>query len=157
MSSILLSPRTGGDPAQRETHQHPTSFVCCPVLCGVTCSYVSHDTFIYTSTSNFFRMLPCVVFCALANARQTAKISVDSNLWARKQRENCIRGTELRVARGSVGAEAPPPPRTQPKSRFESVPRDTEKSEFLDSVDFESVAISAESVIVEYMHNAYQS
>jgi len=33
-------------------------------------------------------------------------------------------GRKLRVARGSVGAEAPPPPRAQPKSQFESVYRE---------------------------------
>jgi len=33
-------------------------------------------------------------------------------------------GRKLRVARGSVGAEAPPPPRAQPKSHFESVYRE---------------------------------
>jgi len=43
--------------------------------------------------------------------------SVGSKLWAWKQ-EIGVRGTELWVARGSVGAEAPPPPRAQPKFQF---------------------------------------
>jgi len=63
----------------------------------------------------------CDVFCALANALQPSKTSVVSKFCARKQRKNGIRGTEseFQVARGSVGAEAPPPPRAQPKSQFE--------------------------------------
>jgi len=35
----------------------------------------------------------------------------------------------------------------QPKSQIEFVPRDTEESEFFDSVDFGGVAISGETVI----------
>jgi len=35
----------------------------------------------------------------------------------------------------------------KPKSQFEFVPRDTEKSEFLDLVDFGGVAISVETVV----------
>jgi len=36
------------------------------------------------------------------------------------------------MARGSCGAKAPQPPRAQPRSQCESVPRDAEESEFLD-------------------------
>jgi len=39
------------------------------------------------------------------------------------------------------------PARDQPKSQFEFVPQDTEKSEFLDLADLGGVAISVESVI----------
>jgi len=53
----------------------------------------------------------------------------------------------LRVVRGSVGPEAPPLLRAQPNSHFEFVPRDSEKSEFLDLVDFGDVAFSAETFI----------
>jgi len=56
--------------------------------------------------------------------------------------------SELREARGSVGAEAPPPPHAQPKSQFELVLRDTEKSDFLDVMDCGGVATSVESIIV---------
>jgi len=58
------------------------------------------------------------------------------------------------MARGSCGAKAPPPPRAQPKSRFEFVPRDTEDSEFLDFkqwlkvADLGDVAFSVENVIL---------
>jgi len=37
-----------------------------------------------------------------------------------------------------------------PKSHFEFVPRDTEKSEFLDSADFEGVANSVATVINDF-------
>jgi len=37
---------------------------------------------------------------------------------------------------------------TGPNIQFESVPRDTEESEFLDSVDFGGVAFSVETVMV---------
>jgi len=53
----------------------------------------------------------------------------------------------LRVVRGSVVPEAPPALRAQPKSQFEFVPRDSEKSEFLDLVDLVHVAFSAETFI----------
>jgi len=42
------------------------------------------------------------------------------------------------------------------KSHFEFVPRDTEKSEFLDSVDFRDVAFSVDSVTV-YMDESDQT
>jgi len=38
------------------------------------------------------------------------------------------------MARSSGRANAPPPPRAQPKSQFRFVPPDTEESEFLDLV-----------------------
>jgi len=57
-----------------------------------------------------------------------------------------VRGTELRVARGSVVAEAPLPLRAQSKSQFGFVPRDTENSEFLDLVHFGGVEIPMETV-----------
>jgi len=71
---------------------------------------------LFTATiSRFFKIIVFVGFCsifhALANARQTANISTGSNFWARKQRENGVQGPEHRMARGSVGAEAPLPPR----------------------------------------------
>jgi len=44
-------------------------------------------------------------------------------------------------------AKKSPPPRAQPKSRFEFVPRDTEESEFLDVVDFGGVANLVETII----------
>jgi len=50
------------------------------------------------------------------------------------------------MARGSCGAKAPLPPRAEPKSQFECVPRDTEKPEFLDLVGFGGAATSVESV-----------
>jgi len=75
----------------------------------------------------------CGVFCALANARQAAGISVASNLWTWKQRIIGVRGTELRVACGSA------PPCAQSKSEFGFVPRDTEESEFFNWVDFRDV------------------
>jgi len=52
------------------------------------------------------------------------------------------------MARGGCGTKAPLPPRAQPKSHFEFVPRDTEESEFLDVVDFRGVAFSVETVIL---------
>jgi len=51
------------------------------------------------------------------------------------------------MARGSCGAKAPPPPRAQQRSQFDVVPRDTEKSEPLDLVDFGDTAFSVETVI----------
>jgi len=83
-------------------------------------------------------------FCAFGNARQTAKISVDSKLWPRKQRKNVIRGTKYRYCGWHAAAAARPT-----KSQFEFVPRDTEKSEFVDLVDFGDVAFSVESIIFE--------
>jgi len=40
------------------------------------------------------------------------------------------------MACGSCGAKAPLPPHAQPTSQRELVPQDTEKSEFVDLVDF---------------------
>jgi len=51
------------------------------------------------------------------------------------------------MARSSCGAKAPLPPRARPKSQLQFVPRDTEKLEFLDWVDFGGVAISVETII----------
>jgi len=51
------------------------------------------------------------------------------------------------MARGSCGANAPPPPRAHLKFRFEFVLRDTEELECLDLVDFGVVALSVETVI----------
>jgi len=39
----------------------------------------------------------------------------------------------------------------QPKSQYESVPRDSEESEFLDPVDFEGVAFTVEGVIATHI------
>ena len=49
------------------------------------------------------------------------------------------------MTRGSCGALS--------KSQCESVPRDTEKSKFLDLVDFGGVAISVESVTCVHVHS----
>jgi len=45
------------------------------------------------------------------------------------------------MVRGSYGAKDPRPPRAQPKSQYKFVPRNIEKSEFLDLVDFGGVSI----------------
>jgi len=43
----------------------------------------------------------------------------------------------------------------QPKAQFECVTRDTEKSEFLDLVDFGNVAVSVETVIFQWKHDSF--
>jgi len=49
----------------------------------------------------------------------------------------------------AAGLNPFPPPCAQTKYESEFVPRDTEKSEFLDLADFEGVAISVETVILQ--------
>ena len=66
----------------------------------------------------------------------------------------------------TVSTENDPPPKStksrnlnlsvqiqiKPKSQFEFVPRDTEKSEFLDYVDLGGGAHSVETVIIRYIY-----
>jgi len=54
----------------------------------------------------------CSVSAARASIWQTAQIVCDSKIWAQKQWKRLPkrRDLALRVARGSIGAEAPPPP-----------------------------------------------
>jgi len=56
------------------------------------------------------------------------------------------------MARGVCGAKAPLPPRAQRNSQFEFVLRDTEKSEFLDLMEFGDVVSSVETVIPKFQH-----